>query len=181
MMNIRKIKKGEFDKVFAILKESFPVDEYRTYDGQKALLSNPFYTIYVLPDSDEKDITAFIAVWQFENFAYVEHFAVSSQHRNKNLGSKILNEVAKMLSCPLCLEVELPETDNAKRRIEFYKRNGFFYNDYTYFQPPFHKENNPIPLAIMTYKESIGRDEFEKIKAVLYREVYGQAFKKALK
>lgn len=172
MMNIRKIKKGEFDKVFAILKESFPVDEYRTYNGQKALLSNPFYTIYVLPDSDEKDITAFIAVWQFENFAYVEHFAVSSHHRNKKLGSKILNEVAKMLSCPLCLEVELPETDTAKRRIDFYKRNGFFFNDYTYFQPPFHKGKDPLPLAIMTYKESISKDEFEKIKAVLYREVY---------
>ena len=171
-MDIREIKTDEFDKVFSILQDSFPDDEYRTYDEQKQLLKNPLYTIYVLPHSESKEIIAFIAVWQFGEFAYVEHFAVSSQHRNKNLGSKILNEVAKMLSCPLCLEVELPETDTAKRRIEFYKRNGFFYNGYTYFQPPFHKGKAPIPLAIMTYRESIGRDEFEKIKAVLYREVY---------
>ena len=180
-MNIRKIKKDEFAKVFSILKDSFPRDEYRTYDGQKSLLNNPFYNIYVLPDLEEKNIMAFIAVWQFEGFAYVEHFAVSSQYRNRNLGSQILNKITKVLSCPLCLEVELPETDTAKRRIEFYKRNGFFFNDYTYFQPPFHKGKDPLPLAIMTYKESISKDEFEKIKAVLYREVYGQAFKKALK
>ncbi|MGN1131761.1 MAG: GNAT family N-acetyltransferase [Ruminococcus sp.] len=171
-MNIRKINNDEFDKVFEILKESFPTDEYRTYEEQKKLLDNPMYTIYVLPHSEYNDIMAFIAVWQFNDFAYVEHFAVSPRYRNQNLGSKIIKKVAEMLSCPLCLEVELPDTETAKRRIGFYKRNGFFFNHYTYVQPPFSKDKNPIPLAIMTSGGSIGKEEFEKIKAVLYREVY---------
>ncbi|MGN0460702.1 MAG: GNAT family N-acetyltransferase [Ruminococcus sp.] len=171
-MNIRKIKNDEFDKVFEVLKESFPTDEYRTYEEQKDLLGNPLYTIYVLPDSQDKDIMAFIAVWQFNDFAYVEHFAVSQEYRNRHLGSKIISEIVKMLPCPVCLEVELPTTDNAKRRIGFYKRNGFFFNNYTYVQPPFSKDKNPIPLAIMTSGRSIVKEEFEKIKTVLYREVY---------
>ena len=50
VMNIREIKNGEFDKVFEILKDSFPKEEYRTYEEQKKLLDNPFYTIYVLPN-----------------------------------------------------------------------------------------------------------------------------------
>ncbi|MGN1127079.1 MAG: GNAT family N-acetyltransferase [Ruminococcus sp.] len=171
-MDIREIKTDEFDKVFEILRESFPTDEYRTYDEQKRLLDNPLYTIFVLPDSQDKDIMAFIAVWQFRDFAYVEHFAVSPRYRNQNLGSKIIKTVVEMLSCPMCLEVELPHTETAKRRIEFYRRNGFFFNHYTYVQPPFSKDKNPIPLAIMTSGRSIGKGEFEKIKAVLYREVY---------
>lgn len=171
-MNIRKIKNDEFDKVFEVLKESFPTDEYRTYEEQKKLLDNPLYTIYVLPHCEDNDIMAFIAVWQFRDFAYVEHFAVSSRYRNQNLGSKIIKRIVEMLSCPMCLEVELPDTEIAKRRIGFYKRNGFFFNDYTYVQPPFSKDKNPISLAIMTSGRSIGEEEFEKIKTVLYREVY---------
>lgn len=172
MLDIREMRQNEFDKVFEILRDSFPADEYRTYDEQKKLLNNPLYTVYVLPHSEYDDIMAFITVWQFEDFAYVEHFAVGPRYRNQNLGSKIINKVVGMLSCPICLEVELPTTDNAKRRIEFYKRNGFFFNHYTYVQPPFSRDKNPIPLAIMTSGGSIEKAEFEKIKAVLYKEVY---------
>lgn len=40
MMNDR-----EFDKVFAIMKVSFPDSERRTYTGQKELLADPHYCL----------------------------------------------------------------------------------------------------------------------------------------
>ena len=77
MIDIRFARDEEFDKVFSVLKTSFPPDERRTYDAQKALLNNPKYNIYVLPDSESDEIKAFITVWQFGTFAFVEHFAVN--------------------------------------------------------------------------------------------------------
>ena len=106
--------KLDFDKVYRIMEESFPIDERRTYEEQKALLNNKLYSIYILSDIENDNIKAFIAIWQFDDFAFVEHFAVSSSYRNGGIGALILQEVQKLLSCMICLEVELPEEEMAK-------------------------------------------------------------------
>ena len=160
----------DFDKVFTILEESFPKDEYRTYEKQKALLDDARYTIYIIPDRDE--VKAFIAVWQFDDFAFVEHFAVNQAYRNQGLVSIILQELMKKLPCMICLEVELPETDFAKRRIGFYERNGFALNDYPYVQPAMVEGKKELPLKIMTSGKVVSEEQFGKIRDILYREVY---------
>ena len=43
---IRKMHTDEFDRVFSIMEDSFPSDEYRTYEEQKKLLLNKKYDIY---------------------------------------------------------------------------------------------------------------------------------------
>ena len=174
MKGIRTAKPEEFDRVFSILEASFPEDEYRPYKEQKALLDNPQYTVYVLPDPERNELKAFITVWQFKDFAYIEHFAVNSEYRNQGIGSLILRELMTSLPCQLCLEVELPETDFAKRRIEFYKRNGFTVNGYPYVQPPYSRERKPVPLIVMTSGRGVSQERFEKMKETIFREVYKQ-------
>ncbi len=169
---IQKLNAEDFDKIYSIMKESFPPDEHRTYQEQKELLSNPQYCIYVLPDFEAKDIKAFIAVWKFDDFAFIEHFAVNPIYRNSGIGSSMLQETVKILSCMICLEVELPNNEISKRRIDFYKRNGFYINDYRYIQPPISNGRNPLPLKIMTSGNEITEDKFNEIKALLYKCVY---------
>lgn len=169
---LQKLQTDEFDAFFSLLEASFPADEYRTYAEQKALLADPRYSIYVLPAAANAHIKAAITVWQFADFAYIEHFAVNSAYRNQGLGALILCEIVRLLPCPLCLEAELPETELAKRRIGFYRRNGFFVNDYPYIQPPYSKGKNPVPLTVMTTGGSISEARFRAIKETLYREVY---------
>ena len=48
---MEKMKKDEFDQIFDLMKLSFPIIEYRDYDAQKALLSDPHYQILTLPDT----------------------------------------------------------------------------------------------------------------------------------
>ncbi len=146
---IEKLKTQDFDTIYDLMEMSFPSDEYRTYDEQKALLNNPAYSIYVLYD-ESQDIKAFIAVWGFNKFAFIEHFAVNPEHRNSGIGAYILNELVKLLGKTVCLEVEPPETEMASRRIGFYKRNSFFFNEYPYMQPPISQGKKAIPLFIMT-------------------------------
>ena len=157
--------------VYSLMEKSFPTDERRPYEKQKALLSEPMYSIYgVKPDSG--GVTAFITVWQFEHFAYVEHFAVDPDCRGSGIGSAVLRELVSELSCTVCLEVELPENDIAKRRIAFYERNGFVTNSYPYIQPPYAEEQSPLPLIIMTSGRTVSEDEFEVMKGLLYKKVY---------
>ncbi len=169
---LQRLNNNDFDKVFEVMVESFPMEEYRTYEEQKNLLKNPKYRIYIIKDEKEDNVKAFIGLWQFDQFAFIEHFAVNSKYRNQGLGSFILKELFQALSCRICLEVELPNTDFAKRRIEFYKRNGFFLNDYPYIQPSISEGRKPVPLAVMTTQSGISKALFEEIKKVLYQEVY---------
>ena len=140
-------------------------DEYRPYDEQLALFEEPEYRIYYMP-------AGFLAVWEFESFIYIEHFAVDPALRNSGTGSAMLQELVKQYQKPICLEVELPEDELTRRRIGFYERNGFVFNEYPYIQPPISKGKSPVPLRIMTYRSEITREEFQKMKEILYRRVY---------
>ena len=154
------------------MKESFPKSEIRSYLGQKKLLKDNRYKIYCEYKNDE--IIAFLCVWDLEGVYFLEHFAVSKEYRNRGIGSNLIKKVCESLQGRIFLEVELPESDLQKRRIEFYKRCGFFYNAYEYFQPSFGKDLPAIPLKIMTYCKQINFEEFLEIKKKVYKEVYGQ-------
>lgn len=166
-----KLEFRYFDTIYSLMEESFPSEEYRSYDEQKALLNNPAYTIYVL-NNEHQDIMAFIAVWEFDDFAFIEHFAVNPNYRNGGIGARVLNEMVELLSITVCLEVEPPETEMAKRRIGFYKRNKFFLNDYPYMQPSISPGKAAIPLLIMTTGGTVDEATFEQMKDTLYAKVY---------
>ena len=170
-MFLKKMEDAEFLQVWEIMQDSFPPDERRPFDKQKALLTNPVYNIYVL--CAEEVVLGFIALWKLENLAFLEHFAVAKEHRCKGLGSKLLNAVVSELDTPACLEVEPPCDDITKRRVEFYKRNGFFLNEYPYIQPPLSEDQQAVPLMIMSSDSTLTKYEFDKTRDILYKEVYG--------
>lgn len=168
MLKVVNVK--DFDAFFYLLETSFPTDEYRIYEMQKNLFNNPLYNPlgYFIKDK----LIALVALWEFDDFIFIEHFAVDADFRNNGIGTLVLKELNVRYSKKLCLEVELPNNDLASRRILFYKRNGFYLNEYPYIQPSMGKGRNPIPLMIMTSGEYIAVDEFEVIKNTLYKYVY---------
>lgn len=163
------IKTNNFDSVYRIMEESFPTDERRPYLEQKSLLLDPRYSIY-------EDNGGFLCVWEFDEFIFIEHFAVDKQKRNSGIGSKLLAEFLENSEKLVCLEVEPPDTEIAKRRIGFYERNGFFLNEYDYFQPPISKGKNIVPLMIMTSGKKIPKGVFDKLRDTLYKEIYKYKF-----
>ena len=162
---LQRINETNFPEIYRIMKASFSDDEYRPYDEQLALFEEPEYRIYYMP-------AGFLAVWEFESFIYIEHFAVDPALRNSGTGSAMLQELVKQYQKPICLEVELPEDELTRRRIGFYERNGFVFNEYPYIQPPISKGKSQVPLRIMTYGSAITQDTFEEMKRVLYQRVY---------
>ena len=164
---LQRINETNFPEIYRIMQASFSDDEYRPYDEQLALFEEPEYRIYYMP-------AGFLAVWEFESFIYIEHFAVDPALRNSGTGSAMLQELVKQYQKPICLEVELPEDELTRRRIGFYERNGFVFNEYPYIQPPISKGKSPVPLRIMTYGERhyAGRHFRSNERNVLYRSAY---------
>lgn len=172
---IRKLKTDaaeDFDFIYQLLAISLPDDEYRTYEEQKKLLKDPAYSIYYSKKDAKSMVESFLAVWDFANFAFIEHFVVNPTCRNSGLGSQMLKNMTAHLNKKICLEVELPNDELSSRRIGFYERNKFCLNKYPYLQPAMSAGKNTIPLYIMTYGHQLDQDGFLEIKETLYKEVY---------
>ena len=159
-----------FDDVFAIMQASFPPDEHRPREEQRALLQNPRYALHTIEEDGR--VVAFAAVWQFSDFLFIEHLAVEESHRNRGLGAALLARLRAESNLRLCLEVELPENDLSRRRIAFYARNGFSFNAYPYMQPPISKGRAPVPLRLMSTGGPLTEAEFEAVRDTLFKEVY---------
>lgn len=170
----QKLKSTEFDQLYDLIKESFPKEEYRDYEKQKTLFRHPEYRIFVKKDKESEEIKAFLAVWEFDSFVYVEHFAVNPAMRNGGIGSKMLKTLMEATDKMIILEVEPPEDEMAVRRIGFYKRNGFYFNEYPYIQPSMGEGRKETPLFLMSTERKLCEEEYSKIRDTLYTKVYGK-------
>lgn len=84
---LERVTSENFNQVYELLQESFPENEYRSYEDQKALLSKGNYRglQYIL----DLDFAGFLGMWEFENFVFIEHLVVAPQFRSRGLGQKI--------------------------------------------------------------------------------------------
>lgn len=162
--------KEDFNGFYDLLYKSFPSIERRTYEGQKKLLNNNLYNVLYFKENEK--VVAFLAYWEFNNFIFIEHFAVDEDLRGKGTGTNILKSFLRSSNKKVVLEVELPLEDIAIRRIEFYKRLGLYLNDYKYMQPPLQKGNEYFELKIMSYPEKITKEEFIEFRDIIYDSVY---------
>lgn len=166
-MKLIKVGVSDFDTVFEIMDNAFPNTEMRTYEGQKKVFERPQYRVLM---NEEK--TAFIAVWDFKEAVYIEHFAVSHSLRGSGIGEKMLRKFLHTVKGKVFLEVELPEGEISRRRIGFYERVGFVLNPYYYLQPPYRPDEGPTQLKIMTYGDAITPKQFNEYKKMLCSRVY---------
>ena len=170
---LRLAEKKDFGAMFALMEASFPKDEYRTKDEQRALFENPLYRVYAVDFPSNRSLCGFAAVWTLDSFCFLEHLAVDPHHRNGGVGARMLGELLVVFDGRICLEVELPETELSRRRIGFYERCGFTLNDDPYLQPPMSRGQNAVPLRIMTSWGRLRQNEFSSLRDLLYDKVYG--------
>lgn len=167
---LTEMKLAQFDEMYALLQASFPPEEYRPYEAQKALLNDPRYR--VLTERQNGELCAVMAVWDLETVTFLEHFAVAPELRGGGLGGRMLRELIESSERPVCLEAELPETEIARRRIGFYQRGGMTLCESDYMQPSLGEGREAIPLRIMCSEGNITKNIFLQIKSELYQLVY---------
>lgn len=172
-MKFKKLKvtdSKEFNEAWNIYKNSFPSDERRTLKSQQELIKNNQYSFFKV--TKDEALVAIIAIWNFQDFLFIEHLAAKKEMRGKGIGTELLKEYLSKSKKQIVLEVERPKNEIANKRIEFYKKIGFKLNDFDYIQPSYGIDKKPIPLLLMTYPKRISDSEFQSIRKKLHTIVY---------
>lgn len=153
MVVLKEINTHSEDYAFVetLMDSAFPADERRDVAGQRYNVDhNEKMRCLLIKDGDVN--VGFITVWSLPSgFSYVEHLAIADNMRQCGYGTLSL---AALVSMPgvssVILEVEMPTTDEAKRRISFYEKCGFSLWPRPYIQPAYSSDKQSLPMRIMT-------------------------------
>lgn len=151
---------------------AFPEEERREVEDWRHLcLAEPQFTVYEI--TLDNKFAGLLTVWQFDGFRYVEHFTTTVDVRGKGIGTQALACLIETDASPVVLEVELPNTEIARRRIAFYERNGFTLNSADYQQPPYRPNAQWFPLRLMSTDESYLTTHCPHVISTIHSRVYG--------
>ena len=173
MIDIKRIYSNDDNYSFVekLLESSFPIDERRDNDLQKAYTDEKsnFNVNVILLDGN---IVGLINYWDLGEVYYIEHFAIDPLLRGNGIGEQTLKRIKSILSNkPIILEAETPIDEMQKRRINFYSRNEFQLYDIEYKQPPYRKDGGCIDMNILTYNW-FSKLDINQVINELYRQVY---------
>lgn len=151
--------------------DSFPEDERRDFRLIRQLIEKkPCFAAYVLLQDDV--YVGFITAWTFDTFTYVEHFAIDEAARNGGIGGVAMKQFLSICETPVVLEVEMPADEMSKRRIGFYERLGFVLDENIYHQPPYRDGNSWLEMRLMTYGALDMTQAFDRVRDIIYTQVY---------
>lgn len=173
-MEFQNLKVDDYPSFLSLYNSAFPASERREYKDERHLaefikMKGGKFKAFTLKDGDV--FLGFLSYWTFEGFTYVEHFAVDPGQRGKRLGTLMLHHLFEVAGPDVLLEVELPTTEEARRRIGFYERNGFRKREeIKYLQPPYAPGKPSLELLLMTHGE-VDLHNRNALKTML-REVY---------
>lgn len=171
LRRVRSTDGDDFSFALSLLITAFPRDEYRDPEVWAALTckSEVFSNNLILHGNERVGL---LTLWKFAPFVYVEHFAIDASLRGQGLGHHVMEKLLNDAKQPLVLEVEMPETEMASRRIAFYERCGLKLLTYPYVQPPYRAGGQALPMRVMC-TQVLSQSEFEHVRQTLYDKVYG--------
>lgn len=161
-MEFKNLEVADYPDFLKLYDASFPVNERRIYKNAEHVASfvkekGGKFHAFCVKDGDL--FLGFLSYWVFKDYVYIEHFAVQPEHRGKNIGRKMLSHLFDIAGDKVLLEVEKPETEEAKRRISFYEKEGFkLREDINYVQPPYSAEQTGVEMMLMTHGDVNLRD-----------------------
>lgn len=169
------LREENYPDFLQLYADAFPPEERRPYAGAIAFgeFANAKRSKFnVLAAMDDGKFVGFMSYWNFDSYTYIEHFAVSPELRGRNIGRAMMEHVFRTVNNNVLIEVELPETEIARRRIGFYERLGFLpHPEIEYIQPPYSAGLTPLPLMLMTHGK-VNMSDWQVTVAPMLREVY---------
>ncbi|MBE9467482.1 MAG: GNAT family N-acetyltransferase [Bacteroidetes bacterium] len=155
IIRITDISNIYFEQAWKLYEDSFPTDERRQISNQTNIMEKINYNFEII--TKDNHFIGILLWWDYNNFRYIEHLATLPKERCKGFGKTILEQFINRDTKPIILEVDLPESNINKRRIEFYKRIGFKLNNHYYKQTPYNKESSSVELLLMSYPSCISK------------------------
>jgi len=168
---VDKVTDPILDQVEKTYNDSFPEAERRAFSLVRELLrDNPSFSLYVLLRGNQ--YAGFITAWQWDDFVYVEHFAIDESARNGGIGGKAMSQFMNLFEKPIILEVEIPVDEMSRRRIGFYERLGFVLDNHVYYQPPYREGETWLEMRLMSFGKIDLIESFDTVKSQIHTYVY---------
>jgi ribosomal protein S18 acetylase RimI-like enzyme len=157
-----------------LYESSFPAYERREWTSVLQLLEEPRMQIEAF--LEEEQFLGFMILWMFDQWLFLEHFAVEQGYRRKHIGQTVLKYLIDKADNRLILETELATDESALQRIRFYERAGLITIPVPYFQPPYSKHGQPVPMQLMSTISFVTNADvvpiIQLIKEAVYEKFY---------
>ena len=150
-----------------LFESAFPHEERPDFDTLEDRDERFRFLVAILDDEP----LGIVTFWTFDDFTYIEHFAIDKEYRNRGLGKATMLAFMTQYPDQVVLETELPSTEQADHRLEFYTDLGFTRNPQEYWQPNYHGRGLALQMIVMS-KYELDDGEFGDVQKVLYQEVY---------
>ncbi len=174
MFRIRSAKHPMLNMILPLYSSTFPVGERRTPGALLKMLTVDQMRLMVVTDIGK--FVGFMIYWQFRDFIFLEHMAISPKLRGLGYGRRMMHELMDKSHYQIVLEVEHPTEQTSKKRIRFYEGLGFMKIPHPYFQPPYEKNGKPIPMVLMALTSfndmATLNDTLRQIREEVYERFY---------
>ena len=159
-----------------LYESAFPAEERRsTEEWKRYALERSEFHLHAI-HNEEHQCCGFISFWEFEDFAYVEHFALHKSVRGRGIGSQVFRTMLDRFEkrdLITLLEVEPPTNELTRSRIRFYEHIGMYLLPYDYIQPPYAPHLSAIPLRLMCSTPDINEERIKNCVMRIHETVYG--------
>jgi ribosomal protein S18 acetylase RimI-like enzyme len=161
----RKQGNAVMENFIDILETSFERNLRRDSLKQTDFYKSGKFDIITHYENDKP--VGFLTYWETEDFVYCEHFAVAPEFRCRGIGKKLFGRFMAFDKLKI-LEAEPPNNEINIKRIKYYRDFGMKVNEYEYFQPPYHDDEQPVKLVIMS-SEKLSENDFNRYTAEIKR------------
>ncbi|MBK5072612.1 GNAT family N-acetyltransferase [Budviciaceae bacterium CWB-B4] len=146
-----------FERLYRI---SFPEFEQRTFEHQAKGLMAENYFLHCYEENSL--FVGFVAYWEFADYLYIEHYAISDQVRGQGYGTRLLGELIASTDKTVILEIDPVVDEISQKRLRFYRALGFVENDYSHVHPPYQGKFHGHPLKILSSGRVITEVEYQR-------------------
>jgi len=149
-------------QAWELYERSFPLRELRSLEQHILAMDDPRFFAEVITDKEE--FIGVIFYWKWDNYRFVEHFAIDPSLRGSGSGSRVLEEFLNNDQSLVMLEIEPLCDEISERREQFYERSGFTMNYYRHIHPSFRPSTEAHELLIMSAPRGLKPSEFEEFR-----------------
>jgi hypothetical protein len=153
---------------YNLYQSSFPEDERRSESSLILMFENPHFFPNIIELNGH--YIGLFNFWNFDNFFYIEHFAMEPKMRSKGYGKEFLLKF--MHNKMVVLECEYPTNRLKSRRFSFYQNIGFQSFPFSYIQPSYSADKNAIPMLLLTNSNYVNKDSFDEVSSLIAKLVY---------
>lgn len=128
---IRKAEEKDYTEIVRVYQEAYGAQPYMEFWGEETTLRKireEFCSMNLLVAEIDGKIEGFIVgdtfQWYDGKRGYIEDFGVSTNFRNKGLGTMLLEEMEKQLTTAGAKRIILDVKENVAAK-EFYKNRGY--------------------------------------------------------